>query len=89
LCPYANSFPARPDSPTRLDDCDERLRAAVLAVEPNAVDAALALMERYDPETLREAVLLAGDATSLNAANFDVVAEAWDRYFHMRHMSWD
>lgn len=72
-----------------LDDCDERLRASVLAGELDALDAALTLMERHDPRTLREALMLAGDETSLTAASFEVVADAWDRYFHMRHMSWD
>ena len=61
----------------------------MLAGEPGALEAALPLMERHDPGTLREALALAGDETSLTAANFEIVAEAWDRYFHMRHMSWD
>jgi hypothetical protein len=72
-----------------LDDCDERLRAQVLGGETGALDAALALMERHDPRTLRQALAIAGDETSLNAASFEIVAEAWDRYFHIRHMSWD
>lgn len=61
----------------------------MLAGEPGALDAALTLMERNDPRTLRQALAVAGDETSLNAASFEVVAEAWDRYFHIRHMSWD
>ena len=73
----------------RIENCDQRLRSTVLAGESGAIDAALTLMERHDPRTLREALRLAGDETSLNAASFEVVAEAWDRYFHMRHMSWD
>jgi|GEM_PF-5433430 len=46
-------------------------------------------MERHDPSTLQQALTLAGDETSLGAASFEIVAEAWDRYFHIRNMSWD
>ena len=77
----------------RADDapatCDQRLRARILAGEPGALEAALTLMERHDPRTLRQALALAGDETSVTAASFEVVAEAWDRYFHIRSMPWD
>ena len=58
----------------------------MLAGESGALEAALALMERHDPRTLRQALAVAGDETSLNAASFEVVAEAWDRLLpHQAH----
>lgn len=73
----------------RLPVPDERLQARVLAGEAGALEAALTLMERHDPRSLRQALALAGDETSLSSASFEVVAEAWDRYFHIRNMPWD
>ncbi|MGV1050251.1 MAG: hypothetical protein ACOYD4_17190 [Solirubrobacterales bacterium] len=69
--------------------CDELLQARILAREPEAVEAALALMERHDPKTLREALWLVDDGRHVSAPSFEIVAAAWDRYFHIRSMPWD
>lgn len=69
--------------------CDERLRARVLDEDRGAVEAALALMERHDPRSLPQAMRLVSDGPPPSPACFETVAEAWDRYFHMRSMPWD
>ncbi|MGD9734026.1 MAG: hypothetical protein AB7V58_00205 [Solirubrobacterales bacterium] len=68
---------------------EERLRFRVLCCGPDAVEASIAMMERYDPESLEEACsVLLGDG-ELPPGCHEVVIDAWDRYFHMRDMSWD
>lgn len=69
--------------------CDERLRARILESGPGALEAALTLMERHDPHSLRQALRLVGGGPLLTPASFEIVAEAWDRYFHIRNMPWD
>jgi hypothetical protein len=69
--------------------CDELLQARILNREPEAIEAALWLMERHDPKSLREALWLVDEGRSITAPVFEVVAEAWDRYFHIRTMPWD
>jgi hypothetical protein len=69
--------------------CDELLQARILECEPDALETALALMERYDPESLREALWLVDEGRSISPPCFEIVAEAWDRYFHIRNLPWD
>ncbi|MBS1879977.1 MAG: hypothetical protein JST31_10715 [Actinobacteria bacterium] len=54
-----------------------------------AVEAALALIERHDPSSLPQALALLGDAAPITPQRFEIVAEAWDRYFHISSMPWD
>lgn len=68
---------------------DELLQARILNREPDALEAALSLMERYDPESLRQALWLVDEGRSISPSCFEIVAEAWDRYFHIRNMPWD
>jgi hypothetical protein len=54
------------------------------------VQAAIALMERYDPRSIEEARGLSSDRPSeLSAESQEAVTEAWGRYFHIRTMSWE
>jgi len=68
---------------------DERLRARVRGGEPDAIQAALVLMERHDPGSLKQSLELIQADGEVSRPCFDAVAEAWDHYFHMRGMSWD
>lgn len=68
---------------------DEALQARILNCEPEALEAALALMERYDPKSLQQALWLVDEGRSVSPPSFEIVAEAWDRYFHIRSMPWD
>lgn len=68
---------------------EERLRLRIERGGTDAVDAAVALMERHDPDSLAGALaLLPGDA-ELAPDRQEIVSTAWDRYFHIRAMSWD
>ena len=68
---------------------EERLRIRVVRGGPDAVEAALALMERHDPASFEQALGLALHGAELPPQGREVVAEAWDRYFHIRSMSWE
>jgi hypothetical protein len=68
---------------------EERLRLRIKRGGAEAVDAALALMERHDPDSLEGALaLVLGDA-EIAPAQREIVAMAWDRYFHIRAMPWE
>lgn len=69
--------------------CDELLQSRIVNCEPEALQAALSLMERHDPKSLQQALWLVDDGREISAPSFEIVAEAWDRYFHIRNMSWD
>jgi hypothetical protein len=69
--------------------CDERLRIRVICGGPDALDAAIALMERRDPSSLEQALGLVPNSGELSPRCREVMAEAWDRYFHMKSMPWD
>ncbi len=68
---------------------DEQLRFRVMRCGPDAVTAAVTLMERQDPSSLEQALNIVpkGDETPPRCQQ--VVEEAWNRYFHIRSMSWD
>lgn len=55
----------------------------------DAVEAAVALMERQDPDSLEQALSPVPNGAELSPGCREVVAEAWDRYFHIRSMPWD
>ena len=68
---------------------DDRLRASVMRGGGDAVEAAIVLMERRDPDSLEEALELIPGSADLSSGRQKVLVEAWDRYFHMKNMSWD
>jgi hypothetical protein len=68
---------------------EERLRIRVVRGGPDAVKAALALMERHDPASFEQALGLAVHGIEVPPHSREVVAEAWDRYFHIKNMSWE
>jgi hypothetical protein len=68
---------------------DERLRIRILRCGPDAVEAAVALMERHDPDSFDEALELIPSSADLTPRCQKALMEAWDRYFHISSMSWD
>lgn len=68
---------------------DERLRVRILRAGPDAVEAAVALMERHDPDSFDEALGLISSRADLTPRCQEALAEAWDRYFHISGMSWE
>jgi hypothetical protein len=56
---------------------------------PDAPAAALELFERHDPGSLDQAVEVACGDGELPPAAFEIVIEAWDRFFHIRSMPWN
>ena len=68
---------------------EERMRIRVGGGGPDAVEAALALMERHDPASFEQALGLALHGAERAPQGREVVAEAWDLYFHIRSMSWE
>lgn len=68
---------------------DERLRMRILRSGPDAIEAAVALMERHDPDSFDEALELIPSGASLPPRCHEALMEAWDRYFHISSMSWD
>lgn len=68
---------------------EERLRLRIERGGPDAVDAAVALMERHDPDSLEGALVLVPGNTELASDRQEIVSAAWDRYFHIRAMPWD
>jgi hypothetical protein len=68
---------------------EERLRIRIGRGGPDAVGAALALMERHDPASFEQALGLALHGAEPPPQSREVVAEAWDRYFHIRSMPWE
>ena len=55
----------------------------------DAVEAAIALMERHDPDSLEEALGLVPGSADLLPGRQNALAEAWDRCIHIKNMSWD
>jgi hypothetical protein len=68
---------------------DAQLRNRVVGGGPDAVEAAIELMERHDPCSLGEAMALVLRGAEPLPRDPQIVAAAWDRYFHIRSMSWD
>ncbi len=66
-----------------------RLARSVLAGGPGATVAARALLEHSDPPTLDAAVALLMAAGPLTEDAFDRLADAWETYRHVKHLSWD
>ncbi len=68
---------------------DARLARAILEGGSNAPGAAMTLLEYCEPATLDAAVALIGDQGVVTDIAFDCVADAWETYRHVRHLSWD
>jgi hypothetical protein len=76
----------------KADACeryDARLARSVLDGGPNAVTAAMTLLEYSDPPTLTAAVALLADHGAVTEDAFNCVADAWETYRHVKHQSWD
>lgn len=74
---------------SQRDTYDDRLRIRILHCDPDAVEAAVALMERHDPDSLEDALELLPRSADLPLRCQGILVDAWDRYFHIRSMSWD
>jgi hypothetical protein len=68
---------------------EERLRLRILRCGPDAVEAAVALMERHDPASFEDALEFIPSSADLSPRCQKALMEAWDRYFHISGMSWD
>lgn len=68
---------------------EARLAQCVLAGAPGASRAAMTLMERCEPQTVDGAVALVAGQGGLTVDAFDRVADAWETYRHLKHLSWD
>lgn len=68
---------------------DARLARAVLEGGSNARAAAMALLEYSEPATLDAALALVAGHGAMMGDTFDCVADAWETYRHVRHLSWD
>jgi hypothetical protein len=68
---------------------EERLCMRILGCGPDAVEAAVALMERHEPASLEDALELIPNRADLTPHCQRALTEAWDRYFHISGMSWD
>lgn len=75
--------------PPRRATYDALLRVRAMRGGPDAVEAALAMMERHDPISLEQALDLVLEGNEPSPPCRKVVAEAWDLYFHIRSMPWD
>jgi NADH dehydrogenase FAD-containing subunit len=68
---------------------EQRLLLRIDGGGSDGVDAAVALMERHDPDSLEAALTLVDAEAELGPDRQKTVITAWDRYFHIRAMSWD
>jgi hypothetical protein len=76
-----SGHPPAPTSPYEQD-----LSRRVLDCEPDAPDAAAALFDSRQPQTLTEAVRLVSPNGEITPAAFECLARAFDRYWHLRDM---
>ena len=74
---------------TRSTSYDAQLAERVLLGGKNAEQAAMALLERCQPETLEDAVGLLARHGRLTGQAFDRLADAWATFRHVKHLSWD
>jgi hypothetical protein len=68
---------------------DERLARRVRVNDDNAPQAALTLFERRGPRTLPEAVSFVCPDLRPTPETFEAIAQAWERYRHLRDLPWD
>jgi hypothetical protein len=68
---------------------EARLARYLLADSPTAAATAMTLLEYYEPCSLDIAVALIAGQGVVAVQVFDAVADAWERYRHVRHLAWD
>lgn len=68
---------------------DARLAERVLCGGKHADEAAMACLERWQPETLGDAVGLLAGYGRLTVEGFDRLADAWTTFRHLKHLGWD
>jgi hypothetical protein len=68
---------------------DARLARAILQGGGRAPAAAATLLDYCEPSTLDAAIRLISRHGTVSQDAFDCVADAWETYRHMRHLSWD
>jgi hypothetical protein len=68
---------------------EARLARIILRGGAAASPAAMALLEHRDPPTLDAAVALVAGQGPVTIAAFDFLADAWESYRHLRHLTWD
>ncbi len=68
---------------------EARLAQSVLAGALGAERAAMTLLERCEPQTVDGAVALVVGQGGLTVDAFDRIADAWETYRHLKHLSWD
>ncbi len=61
----------------------------VLSDASDAAQAAMALLEHCEPQTIGAAVALLVEQGTITVRAFDLVADSWESYRHLRHLSWD
>lgn len=66
-----------------------RLAQLILIGAPNASQAAMALFERFEPQTIGAAVSLVSSQGTVTADAFDRIADAWESYRHLQYLTWD
>ncbi len=68
---------------------DARLARSILDGGTAAPTAAMTLLEYADPPTFTAAVALLADFGTVTQDAFHCVADAWETYRHVKHLSWD
>jgi hypothetical protein len=68
---------------------DVRLARTILDGGSNASTAAMTLLEYREPATLDAAVALIADQGTVTGDAFDCIADAWETYRHLKHLTWD
>lgn len=68
---------------------EARLARLVLAGGAGAAQAAVALLESREPQTIESAVSLLAEQGAVSVDAFDRLADAWATYRHLRNLSWD
>lgn len=66
-----------------------QLARAVVTGQPNAYQAATTLLELCDPASLDRAVGLIADRGAVTVEAFDRLADAWERFRHVKDLSVD
>jgi hypothetical protein len=84
-------MPLRPGRPMMVPPAtfEGRLAQLILTGAPNASQAAMALFERFEPQTVGAAVSLVSRQGRVTADAFDRIADAWETYRHLQHLTWD
>jgi hypothetical protein len=68
---------------------DARLARVILEGGSRASAAAMTLLELREPATLDAAVAFVARQCRVTRDVFDCVADAWETYRHVKHLTWD